>query len=101
MPTKVPINIWNSQPAMQPDVVLLGSGKRGWSLVGEQESHLKEVSDQMTQRQILSSPGSCPRHSTMHLLGPSLLLLGKDCGLGLGSGMSVGAGGGGELWSKE
>lgn len=47
-------------------------------------------------------PRLLPRHSTMHLLGPLLLLLGKDCGLGLGSGMSVGAGGGGgKLWSKE
>lgn len=49
-----------------------------------------------------SQPRLLPRHSTMHLLGPLLLLLGKNCGLGLGSGMSVEAGGGGgKLWSKE
>ncbi|XP_058562619.1 B-cell receptor CD22 isoform X4 [Neofelis nebulosa] len=37
-------------------------------------------------------PRLLPRHSTMHLLGPSFLLLGKDCGLGLGSG---------SLWELE
>ncbi|XP_064436481.1 B-cell receptor CD22 isoform X3 [Mirounga angustirostris] len=69
------MNNQNSHLAMQSDVVLLGSGKRGWSLVGEQEKPSERTKRPDGSKTNSSRPRLLPRHSTMHLLGPSLLLL--------------------------
>ncbi|KAM5210428.1 B-cell receptor CD22 isoform 5-T7 [Hipposideros larvatus] len=60
---------------MQPDMGLPGSGKKGQSSVGEQEKPPGRVKQPDNSRTNFSCSRLPPRHNTMHLLGPSLLLL--------------------------
>ncbi|XP_074225896.1 B-cell receptor CD22 isoform X2 [Camelus bactrianus] len=60
---------------MQPDMVLPGSGKRGRSSVGKREKLSARYKRPDGSKTNSSQPRLLPRHSIMHLLGPSLLLL--------------------------
>lgn len=89
--------LWASRipyPAMQPDTVFSESGRRDWSSVGEQEKLSGRCKWPDGLKTNSSWPRLPPRHSTMHLLGPLLLLLGKDGGLGRYLGL-------GWLWELE